>query len=451
MARFALAVAVGVLAWVQAVPAWSQAGEPEPRFWRKVPGPARYYHTATLLPTGKVLVAGGCEPAPPGAPACATATDKVEIFDPATLTWSPVAKMTVPRTGHTAAVLADGDVLVVGGCSGLSPQGICTFADTNNAERYDAATGTWARVGGFENTLVGVFRGQTATVQPDGPVSVCGATCGKVLVIGTVVSLIWDPATATSVPTAKLKVPHEGYFLPLINHSATRLPDGRLVVVSVGFTTVYDPRSDSWAPGAAPSDRDQFSSNLLGPSQVLVTGGIDENGVPAPFPEFYDADAGEDPASKGAWRPLERPAVTRFGHAAVEVGDGEVLVVGGRDAKGDVVPTAEVYQAGTGRWGPAGAMTRPRGASPLVDLAPMAKAASLTATVLQDGRILAVGGDVEQAADLYGPLAAAPKSTPTAGGDGRGGGRWWALGAVPAAVLVAAVVRWSMRRPRRRA
>lgn len=446
--RFVLAVAAGVLAWVQVVPASSQTGEAAQGFWRKIPGPARYYHTATLLPTGKVLVAGGCEPAPPGTPACVTATDEAEIFDPATATWSPAGRMTVPRTGHTATVLPGGDVLVVGGCSGLSADGICDSVKANSAERYDSAAGTWAKVGGFENTFLGAFRGQTATLQPDGPVSACGATCGRVVVIGSAVALIWDPATATSAPTATRVTPHGSLFLPLINHSTTQLPGGRLVVVASELTAIYDPASDSWGAGKAPSGRDYFSASLL-QGQVLVTGGVEADGSPTPFPDLYEPDAVDDVGAKGRWRPVDRPAVARFAHAAAELVDGEVLVAGGRDVKGNVLAAAEVYRASTGRWRPAGVMSEARGASPLADSSRVSRWASLTTTALTDGRVLAVGGNAADSADLYGPVSQAnlpSAGSPPGGTGGRGPALWWALGLVPAALVTMAVLRWRTKR-----
>lgn len=439
----AVAVAVALLAWVPPVPAWSQTGEADRSFWRKIPGPARYYHSATLLATGKVMVAGGCEPAPPGTGACATATDKVEVFDPATATWSPVGKMSTPRLGHAATVLPGGDVLVVGGCSGITPDGICASGQANSAERYNATAGTWARVTGFEPLVfLGIFRGHTLTLQPEGPDAGCGAACGKVLVVGPSNALVWDPATATSVPTARRVTPHGSLLLPLLNHTATRLPGGRVVFVAADLTSIYDTASDSWAAGANPSGRDHFSASLLAPDRVLVSGGVEPDGSPTPFPEIYEADAGEDPATRGAWRPVTRPSVTRFAHAAAEFADGEVLITGGRDAAGKVVPAAEVYEASTDRWRPAGAMTRPRGGAVVAKTSPMFASVSLTATVLADARVLVVGGDGEETADLYGPLGEPPMgASPAWPGRGRGSVAWWTLGFVPAAVLLVVVVR----------
>ena len=67
-------------------------------------------HTATLLPSGHVLVAGGISSAPNG-PAQATS----ELYDPATDLWSLASSMAVPRQGHGAVLLDSGQVLVIGG------------------------------------------------------------------------------------------------------------------------------------------------------------------------------------------------------------------------------------------------------------------------------------------------------------------------------------------------
>ena len=68
---------------------------------------ARSYHTATLLPDGRVLVAGG------GGNNDFLAS--AELYDPATGTWTLTGSLNVSRIYHTATLLADGRVLVAGG------------------------------------------------------------------------------------------------------------------------------------------------------------------------------------------------------------------------------------------------------------------------------------------------------------------------------------------------
>ena len=92
----------------------------------------RFHHTAVLLPNGKVLVAGGGSSEYGGGVLASS-----ELYDPATNTWSATGSMGSPRRFHTANLLPDGRVLVAGGYHPLT--GILTAS-----ELYDPATGTWS-------------------------------------------------------------------------------------------------------------------------------------------------------------------------------------------------------------------------------------------------------------------------------------------------------------------
>src|SRR5204863_6843884 len=93
----------------------------------------RVNHTATLLLNGKVLVVGGFSAY--GGPALATA----ELYDPATETWTATSGLTTARSYHTATLLDNGKVLVAGGYGSSGPSA--------SAELYDPATGTWTATG----------------------------------------------------------------------------------------------------------------------------------------------------------------------------------------------------------------------------------------------------------------------------------------------------------------
>src|SRR6184192_3678561 len=71
-------------------------------------GTARDYHTATLLPNGKVLVAGGID-------ISRASLASAELYDPATGTWTATDGLATARAYHTATLLASGEVLVAGG------------------------------------------------------------------------------------------------------------------------------------------------------------------------------------------------------------------------------------------------------------------------------------------------------------------------------------------------
>ncbi len=115
---------------------------------------ARFSHTATLLPNGKVLVAGG-----------ASSTGNMtlaELYDPNSGTWTPTGSMTVGRAGHTATLLPNGKVLVAGGLVGPTI--------LQSAELYDPSSGTWTPTGSMS---VARFS-HTATLLPNGKVLVAG-------------------------------------------------------------------------------------------------------------------------------------------------------------------------------------------------------------------------------------------------------------------------------------
>ena len=158
---------------------------------------ARYYHTATLLSDGRVLVAGGAATGAQTFPYPALAS--AELYDPATGNWTFTGNLNAGRLLHTATLLLNGNVLVAGGWSEDHPHnGIMS-----SAELYDPATGNWTRTSGMN---VG-RAAHTATLLFDGRVLVVGASRGF-----PNSAELYDPATGTwsftgSTTTAR-SVPH---------------------------------------------------------------------------------------------------------------------------------------------------------------------------------------------------------------------------------------------------
>jgi hypothetical protein len=95
----------------------------------------RFHHTATLLPNGKVLIAGGSYSHPTGLiDAYFDVLASAELYDPTTGRFTPAGKMTMHRQYHTATLLPNGKVLIVGGAK------LTTGAQPPNAELYDPST-----------------------------------------------------------------------------------------------------------------------------------------------------------------------------------------------------------------------------------------------------------------------------------------------------------------------
>ena len=125
-------------------------------------------HTATLLPDGRVLVAGGFDiTEPPGIGGSPEIVATAELYDPSSGTWSATGSMSTSRRDHTATLLPDGTVLVVGGYRNANPGGDERHPEPlETAELYHPLTesgplpGAWMRL----------WSDQGATLLPDGNV-----------------------------------------------------------------------------------------------------------------------------------------------------------------------------------------------------------------------------------------------------------------------------------------
>jgi len=111
---------------------------------------ARYLHTATLLPNGQVLVAGGSHGS--------GVLEAAELYDPAIGMWTLTDPMLTRRSGHTTTLLSNGQVLV----AGATKMGM--------AELYDPATGMWTATQRFAPERYY----HRATSGPNGQVLVSG-------------------------------------------------------------------------------------------------------------------------------------------------------------------------------------------------------------------------------------------------------------------------------------
>jgi len=230
-------------------------------------GEPRCSPTATLLGTGKVLVAGGNNCV--GYDALATA----ELYDPGSGTWSPAADMVEVRSGHTATLLLTGIVLVAG--SGRDPA---------SAELYDPSSDTWTATGAMVEGRIY----HTATRLLDGRVLVAGSMNGT----GSSASAeLFDPSTGQWTATGAMQGGR-------IYHTATLLPSGKVLVVggtdsvidggqASASAELYDPDTRAWTATAAMIEAGGHTATLLADGTVLVTGGID-----VAFAELYDPGSG---------------------------------------------------------------------------------------------------------------------------------------------------------------
>ena len=254
MANGELHVTARLVLVVAALTAGSFVAEAHaPGTWTLTPpmGAARFAHTATLLPSGQVLVTGGRD---------STGTlNSAEIFDPSNETWSPTGSMATSRSFHTATLLPNGLVLITGGY-------LTADIASATAEIYDPQSGTFEAAG----SMAAPRASHTALALPDGTVLLAGGFDGE---IPEASAEIYDPNTgaffgigATSTPPAARSV---------------LLPNGLVLLPGLtGSTESYDPSSQTFLPTAPlASARGDVGNTLLLPNgKVLVAGGADGSG-----------------------------------------------------------------------------------------------------------------------------------------------------------------------------
>ena len=216
---------------------------------------ARYDHTLTVLDDGTVLAAGG------RAAGHGPFLPDVERYDPATDTWTPTTPMPLGRAFHTATKLADGRVLVTGG------QGTPHDRSLRDAVVFDPASTRWTPV----HQLMGVGRARhTATLLADGTVLIVGGTRQREGQTGSDLETsaeLYDPQADSLTPTASLHVGRAG-------QAAISLPGrGVVVIAGEQATSGDDPViADADAELYEPATRQWRQLRSPGKGAVSATG-----------------------------------------------------------------------------------------------------------------------------------------------------------------------------------
>jgi Kelch motif/Galactose oxidase, central domain len=261
----------------------------------------RVGQAAVLLRSGKVLIAGGW--------IGHGATDSAELYDPSTGTFKVIANMTTNRGRPTATQLADGDVLIAGGGQHDSPGGTAT------AEIFRAGTLRFEQVGPMHVGRVG----HTATLLNDGMVLIAGGRGSEGV---TATAEIYDPASGQFTLTGSM---HTARY----KHIAGLLPDGRVLIAggsderdwrgNLATAEIYDPRTRQFA-AAPPLNDPRFKlpdeAVRLSSGQLLIAGGSRST-------EIYDPREGKFLLASGqlsdSWHFMSETLLK----------DGRVLLAGG--------------------------------------------------------------------------------------------------------------------------
>jgi hypothetical protein len=338
----------------------------------------RFSHTATLLNTGKALIAGGVASYKvfyrgSQSTCVEVTTDHAELFDPAAGTFASTGSMNSTRANHTSTLLQDGKVLVTGGDGDLGLQ-----LQPGTAEIFDPATATFTATG----NMISEHSNHAATLLPSGKVLITGG------VSGADISEVFDPALGAFAATGSMSGPR--YF-----HTATLLPNGKVLVVGglglmgtvLSTAELYDPAAGTFAPAASMATaRRSHTATLLPSGAILIAGGFDQSGTALSTAEIYNPVAGMS-AMTGSMKAAHSQ------HTATLLPSGNVLIAGG----GNFI--AELFDPGAGTFSVTGSMLLPR--------------ILHTATLLPNGQVVVAGshtsvpqrnsckGGVDASAELY--------------------------------------------------
>ncbi|MDR6888160.1 MULTISPECIES: putative Ig domain-containing protein [Variovorax] len=262
---------------------------------------ARSDPSATVLPDGRVLVAGGNT-------TVISTVATAEIYDPAANTWTATASMAEARTRQTATLLPSGKVLVIGG---YDSTGSTTFSQT--AEMYDPALGTWTAMA----TQLASARGQHAA---------------QLLPGGNAVLLIGGVNRTGFVDTAELfPVNGSGSTTVLPGtvpggnvYTSVLLDDGSVLAMCDRSNTAlrFHPDTSSWTTSTFSATRSLPTMTTLADGRVLLAGGVGGGGVRLTTADIYNPDS-------NVWTTAAPMATGRSGASAVLLNDGSVLEVGG--------------------------------------------------------------------------------------------------------------------------
>lgn len=280
-------------------------------------GTPRAAHTATMLGSQMVLLAGGMKED-------GVSMAETLIYDNIRGVFRDGPPLTVPRASHTATALNDRRILVVGGYNGRTP--------VTTAELWEPLENKFVSLG--DAPVRG--GGHTATKLRDGRVLITGGGGGQ----ATAAAILFEPTDNTFSETAPMTFPRTG-------HTATLLDDGRVLLIGgsdgenvIATAEIYDPVIDMFSPVASlATARYKHAAVKLSDGRVLVMGGATEEdwSTRLTSAEIFDPAENVFTATGSMLTPR-----FKFADAVTEISDGWVLVAGGG------VP--EIYDVETGRF-----------------------------------------------------------------------------------------------------
>ena len=336
----------------------------------------RWSHSATLLNDGRVLIVGGKEKPYGSIPS-------TEVFDPGNNSWSSAGNTLNPRgEGHTSTLLNNGQVLITGG------------TEDNSSELYNPDANSWE----YTNSMTNARKWASATLLTDGRVIIAGGddssrSGSKKLNTAE----IYNPSTNQWSPTKNMNDSHSG-------HSATII-DGKLLIVGRDSAELFDPSTGLWELAGKPVRARSTGSTAttMANGKVLVTGGEWVHGGFLQGTKgggLYTAgsigtgtgnDGGKHPmihmpiiipledvelydAENDIWQSTDKMSEGKRHHKAILTTDDKVIVIGNIQI--------EIFDPNTQTWSTMGNLNYDHGESH-------------TATLMLNNKILVTGGRIQ--------------------------------------------------------
>src|SRR5437660_9496278 len=289
---------------------------------------ARVGHTATLLPSGKVLIVGGAGPA--------GVLNNAELFDPVTLSATALtSNLITGRTEHTVTLLPQTETLLIAGQDNLG----LLFS----TEMFNPANQTFRAL----SPHVQVLRsGHTATWLLDGRVLITGGQSSGALSsiegFNAQTVVVFKPAYDPEAGT--FTVLPNGLVTPRWDHTATVLADGRILITGgrddtgiLAFAEIFDPATETFTTlaNAMTTPRAGHTATLLPDGQVLILGGQTASGAVASAEVFSPSTNSFSAVTPGL-------KTARVNHTATLLPTGIVLIAGGQNSSG-ILASTELY------------------------------------------------------------------------------------------------------------
>ncbi len=330
---------------------------------------ARDGHTATLLANGEVLVTGGFN-----------YTDgfltSAELYNPAKGKWTLTGSTSVSRSGDSALLLPNGEVLVAGG-NDMNATGAPALA---SAELYNPSTGTWTATGSMTRARTGF----ALVLLQNGEVLAAGGDQAPGSGIPSTAEL-YNPATGTWTATGNMTTSASG--------SAVVLQNGDVFVDDID---IYDPSTGTFTALNPPAP-----SGVGGPVGLVLNGNV---------LTYSGFGGGIFAPSTNQWTTYGQPPCDipnqNCGAGAALLNTGTLLVAGGI-TKVNAQPypidetngLAALFDPSTLTWASTGSLKKDR--------------VGQTMTLLPNGQVLVAGGEsYDKSVGALRPIANAELYTP---------------------------------------